>query len=100
MPVAIMAWPRFPSDFRRAVPWCSSMTYLHVQKIAAIAKVAVPNQFTAPNQAGDPLLAGMVVPAMSMSGIEVTGAVLDRAGSRGPPMAAYIQAVASIIMPW
>ncbi len=49
------------------------MKYLHVQKTAATAKLTVPNQFTALNHMGDPLLAGMFIAAMSMPGIDVPG---------------------------
>jgi len=78
MPAAIIACARFPSDRKRVVACCRSMTYLDAQKAAAIAKMMAPIQFTVVNHVGAPLLAGSFIAAMSMPGIEVFG--VDRHG--------------------
>lgn len=71
-------------------------------KRAATAKPTAASQFTALNHTGDPLPAGMAVPAMSMPGIDdIAGGalcwVLVRAGYHRAFIMAYIQPVASII---
>lgn len=96
IPAAIIAWPMLPGNLDWVASCRRSMTNLHAQKTAATAKPTVPIQFTALNQMGDPLFGGMFIAVMSIAGIDP---VHERTGSKRGFMAAYIQAVASIIKP-
>lgn len=103
IPAAIIAWPMLPGNLDWVASCRRSMTNLHAQKTAATAKPTVPIQFTALNQMGDPLFGGMFIAVMSIAGIDPSGSVAysvhERTGSKRGFMAAYIQAVASIIKP-
>lgn len=103
IPAAIIAWPMLPGNLDWVASCRRSMTNLHAQKTAATAKPTVPIQFTALNQMGDPLFGGMFIAVMSIAGIDPSGSVAysvhERTASKRGFMAAYIQAVASIIKP-
>lgn len=103
IPAAIIAWPMLPGNLDWVASCRRSMTNLHAQKTAATAKPTVPIQFTTLNQMGDPLFGGMFIAVMSIAGIDPSGSVAysvhERTGSKRGFMAAYIQAVASIIKP-